>query len=141
MTKPEVPADQVREAQGQGASSSLDRATHEPSQQAVSAVPVGIPSAEAFVMLVSDYANIVLDDFHAKYPEFVAERAAWKKRYRHLSSHDATMDMFIRVAESLAQAMSAGTAKTEGLGPKDASAVVEDHASNPSITPSKAGRE
>lgn len=140
-----------------GASSGEDRATHEPSQQAVSAVPVSIPSAFALMQEFylsryykptasrpADNVQAAIEFLLARFVNPDRDAVAWAINTAWNAQGDVPFPLYQHEAEALADAAIAavyaiaiearsgetGTGSTESCqpGPKDAP--------DPLITPS-----
>lgn len=145
MTDARHTPDNVGASQGKGASL-RDRATHEQSQQAVSAVPVGIPSAVHAASILFGRAErvgcclgiglspeVALGAAAANMPDGATKLSVVTASFETAAFLDATLAGMQMLEERHAQAMSAREGQDpQGLGAKPASAVAEGHAPNPS---------
>lgn len=127
------------------ASCEQDRATHEQSQQAVSAVPVGIPSAmvaaiwRCGVSTGVEVADRVLAEMSKsrskavkRFHDMLDEEMQRVMDGRHgfpVETYSDAFDAHKRINIAAAQAIEAHRAETERLGAKHESAVATGHAS------------
>jgi len=98
------------------------------SQQAVSPVPASIPSAEALVNLMVDWASVPSTYFQRRYPFFNEMLARVMKEFdfRPTETQAATTFVFVELAEALdAQAIDARRAETQSGSVADESAVAK----------------
>lgn len=114
-----------------GASANADRATHEPSQQAVSAVPVSVPSA-ALQMAISALSlseREALSDLWALSRKTVHRLAlmGFVKEWHHYMGCAGYSLVRTKRGDELAEAIEARRAETQG-GSVHESAVAEGHA-------------